>query len=205
MKHQSSTFQLNNSFFSWLRFSVKEQMNRWQLLASALSRQMITYIYMTESLTAKWFYINVISLILIKLDCSQNTGTLCRWSAEDLESFTIWQVLMGLSAAPNHQTHLRARYGKSLIFFFLFLLSKIRDWSTWVNVTSKKKKTSYFLLEQLVPHPPTLGFAQGGNPKWCANWERTLGFTQHSHRLNTSAASSTRVIDSPGLSAHRQW
>ena len=25
---------------------------------------------------------------------------------------------------------------------------------------------------------PTLGFPWGGNPKWCAPWERTLGFTQ---------------------------
>ena len=139
-------------------------MKRWQILASVPSRQMIAYIYTTERLTAKWFYINLISLILFKLDCSQNTGILFRRSAEDLKSFNIWQVLMGVSASPNHQTHLRVRYGKSLIFFFLVLLSKTRDWSTC-------EKTSHILLKQLVPHPPTLGFPKWGNPKWCANWE----------------------------------
>ena len=36
--------------------------------------------YWIESLRAKWFYINVLSLIFMKLDCSQNTGTLCRQS-----------------------------------------------------------------------------------------------------------------------------
>ena len=78
--------------FSWLRFSEKAQMKRWQILASVPSRQMIAYIYTTESLTAKRFYINLISLILFKLDCSQNTGILFRRSAEDLKSFNIWQV-----------------------------------------------------------------------------------------------------------------
>ena len=127
--------------FSWLRFSEKAQMKRWQILASVPSRQMIAYIYTTENLTAKRFYINLISLILFKLDCSQNTGILFRRSAEDLKSFNIWQVLMGVSASPNHQTHLRVRYGKSLIFFFLVLLSKTRDWSTCEKTSHKNVLT----------------------------------------------------------------
>ena len=51
LKRQSSTFQLNNSFVSWLRFWALLCKETNEKMASVLSRQIITYIYTTESLT----------------------------------------------------------------------------------------------------------------------------------------------------------
>ena len=36
-----------------------------------------------------------------------------------------------------------------------------------------RKEHHGFLQEQLVPHPPTLGFPQGENPKQCTTWDCT--------------------------------
>ena len=115
MKHQSRTAQLNNAFFSWLRFSVKEQMKRWQILVSLVSRLMITYIYVSERLTAKWFHINVDDACHYITDYYEAWLFSEHWKSLQAVScrpgeFDYLTSFNGLSAAPNHQSHLRVRH-----------------------------------------------------------------------------------------------
>ena len=61
----------------------------------------------------------------------------------------------------------------SLTFAVIFQSSDI----SVINMLGKLKHI-FFYWNSWSLTPPTLGFPRGGNPKWCATWDRTLGFTQ---------------------------